>query len=173
MNKKWLILYIIFVLYTLISMFFGRSVTIDFYALFMLEGDPLLVATFNMLGIFPIFYILYGLSFGKQKWYVYTLFALGFMMGAFAIMPALMLMNRDKKHVSTWKRTPLILIPLILVLISMIGILFGDLSAYGSLFLSDQFVHIMTIDFFVLLLLPYADGANKFLYVHLIDWSLR
>jgi hypothetical protein len=67
MHKKLVILYIIFVSYSLISMFFNRPVTLDFLALFQLQGDALLVMTFNMLGVFPLYYILVATQPMKDK----------------------------------------------------------------------------------------------------------
>lgn len=170
MNKKLLVLYIIFVSYSLISMFFNRQVTLDFLALFQLQGDALLVMTFNMLGVFPLYYLLVASTYERQKWYVYVLFGFSFMFGAFATIPGLLLLKGKQKPLSKTQERFFILLPLTLLIMSIVGILFGNISDYSQLFLNDQFVHIMTIDFLILLLMPYLMGATGFPYVHLITW---
>jgi hypothetical protein len=170
MNKKLVILYIVFVSYSLISMFFNRTVTLDFLALFQLQGDALLVMTFNMLGVFPLYYLLVASTYERQKWFVYLLFGLSFMFGAFATIPGLLLLKGNQKPLSKRQERFFIILPLALLIMSIVGILFGDISTYFQLFLNDQFVHIMTIDFFILLLMPYLIGATGLPYVHLIKW---
>lgn len=170
MNKKVVILYIVFVSYSLISMFFNRTVTLDFLALFQLQGDALLVMTFNMLGVFPLYYLLVASTYERQKWFVYLLFGLSFMFGAFATIPGLLLLKGNQKPLSKRQERFFIILPLALLIMSIVGILFGDISTYFQLFLNDQFVHIMTIDFFILLLIPYLMGATGLPYVHLIKW---
>jgi len=170
MNKKLVILYIVFVSYSLISMFFNRTVTLDFLALFQLQGDALLVMTFNMLGVFPLYYLLVASTYERQKWFVYLLFGLSFMFGAFATIPGLLLLKGNQKPLSKRQERFFIILPLALLIMSIVGILFGDISTYFQLFLNDQFVHIMTIDFFILLLMPYLMGATGLPYVHLIKW---
>ncbi len=172
MNKKLVVLYIIFVSYSLISMFFNRPVTLDFLALFQLQGDALLVMTFNMLGVFPLYYLLVVSTYEKQQWYVYVLFGLSFMFGAFATIPGLLLLKGNQKPLSKTQERFFMILPLTLLIMSIIGILFGNISDYFQLFLNDQFVHIMTIDFFILLLMPYVMGATGFPYVHLIKWRV-
>lgn len=170
MNKKLVILYIVFVSYSLISMFFNRTITLDFLALFQLQGDALLVMTFNMLGVFPLYYLLVASTYERQKWFVYLLFGLSFMFGAFATIPGLLLLKGNQKPLSKRQERFFIILPLALLIMSIVGILFGDISTYFQLFLNDQFVHIMTIDFFILLLMPYLMGATGLPYVHLIKW---
>ena len=170
MNKKLVILYIVFVSYSLISMFFNRTINLDFLALFQLQGDALLVMTFNMLGVFPLYYLLVASTYERQKWFVYLLFGLSFMFGAFATIPGLLLLKGNQKPLSKRQERFFIILPLALLIMSIVGILFGDISTYFQLFLNDQFVHIMTIDFFILLLMPYLIGATGLPYVHLIKW---
>lgn len=170
MNKKLMIIYIIFVGYSLFSMFFNRSVSLDFLALFQLQGDLLLVMIFNMLGVFPLYYLLVVSTYEKQAFYVYLLFGLSFMLGAFATIPGFLLLKGKQKVWTKFQERAFIALPLILLLMTIIGIMFGDIAYYFDLFLNDQFVHIMTIDFFVLLLMPYVMGARGFPYVHLTQW---
>ncbi len=61
---------------------------------------------------------------------------------------------------------------MMLLLMSIIGILFGNINDYYQLFLNDQFVHIMTIDFFILLITPYFLGASGLPFKHLMTWYL-
>jgi len=170
MNKKLLLVYIVFVSYSLISMLFNRSVTLDFFALFQLQGDLLLVMIFNMLGVFPLYYLLVVSTYENQPFYVYLLFGLSFMLGAFATIPGFLLLKGKQKTLTKFQERAFIFIPLILLLMTITGVVFGDISYYSNLFINDQFVHIMTIDFFILLLMPYLMGAQGFPYVHLISW---
>lgn len=171
MNKKLMVLYIIFVVYSIVSMVFNRPVTLDFLALIQLQGDALLVMVFNMLGVFPLYYILVASTYEKQKWYVYMLFGLSFMFGAFATIPGLILLKGNQKEKSKTQERFLIILPLTLLVMSIVGIVLGNIDDYVQLFLNDQFVHIMTIDFFILLFMPYLMGAHGFPYVHLIKWQ--
>ena len=97
MKKKLLIFYIIFIIYTIFVLSTFSETTLDLSKLFLFEGDWLLIMIFNSLGILPVYYILFLSKFKKQKWYVYVLFVLGFMFGAFAIVPGLLLLKRKKK----------------------------------------------------------------------------
>jgi len=172
MNRKLFILYVMFVSYSLISMVSNRTVSLDFLALFQLQGDPLLVMVFNMLGVFPIYYVFVLSTYEKQKSFIYILFGLGFMLGAFAIIPGLLLLKGNQKSLKPFQEKMFILLPILLLLMSIIGVLFGNISDYIQLFLKDQFVHIMTIDFFVLLTTPYFIGAKGFPYIHLTKWHV-
>ena len=172
MNKKLITLYVIFVVYSLFSLTAAREVTIDIYSLFTFEGDLLLVMIFNMLGVFPIYYLLVALRYEKQKFYVYLLFSLGFMFGAFAILPGLMLLKGQRQALTRRKQWLFIVLSFILLIMLFVGILFGDITNYFTLFLNDQFVHIMTIDLVVLLLIPYLDGVFSSPFVHLVKWQL-
>lgn len=172
MSKKLLMIYGFFVTYSLVSLAFNREVTLDFMSLFTFQGDLLLVMVFNMLGVFPIYYILVASTYEKQKAYVYVLYGLSFMFGAFATIPALLLTKGSQKPLSTFQKRGFILLPIMLLLMTIIGILFGDMNDYYQLFLNDQFVHIMTIDFFILLITPYFLGATGLPYQHLMTWYL-
>lgn len=171
MNKKWLIIYVLFTSYSLFSITAGRDVTLNFMELFTFEGDLLLVMIFNMLGVFPIYYLLVVLRYEKQKFYVYVLFALGFVSGAFSIIPGLLLLKGKKKELSKRQQLLFIILPILLAVMLLIGFIGGNVSNYGTLFLEDQFVHIMTIDLFVLLLIPYLDGATAAPFLHLTKWQ--
>lgn len=171
MNKKLLITYILFLSYTLISLTAERSTTLDFMALFTFDGDMLLVMIFNMLGVFPVYYLMVALRYEKQKPYVYVFFALGFMLGAFAVIPGLLLLKGDKKPMSRKKQGIFIALSFILLLMLLTGFIFGDLNAYWRLFLNDQFVHIMTVDLIVLILIPYLDGVRSTPFLHFIKWQ--
>lgn len=172
MPKKLLIIYCVFVTYSLVSLAFSREVTLDFMSLFTFQGDLLLVMVFNMLGVFPIYYILVATTYEKQKAYVYVLYGLSFMFGAFATIPALILTKGSQKPLSTFQKRGFILLPMMLLVMTIIGILFGNMNDYYQLFLNDQFVHIMTIDFFILLITPYFLGATGIPYKHLMTWYL-
>jgi hypothetical protein len=172
MSKKLIVLYIIFVVYSLISIMFNRPVTLDFMSLFTFQGDMLLVMVFNMLGVFPLYYLLVATTYEKQKSYVYVLYGLSFMFGAFATIPALLLTKGTQNPLSTFQKRGFIILPIMLLFMTILGILLGNINDYFQLFLNDQFVHIMTIDFVVLIITPYFLGANGLPYKHLMTWYL-
>lgn len=171
MKKKLLIFYIIFIIYTVFVLSIFNGTTLDLSKLFLFEGDWLLIMIFNSLGILPIYYILFLSKFKKQKWYVYVLFVLGFMFGAFAIVPGLLLLKREKNNSSKIKQILFIILPIILILMLFSGLVFGNLSYYFDLFLSDSFVNIMTIDYIFLISIPYMDDVKSLPFLNLVMWQ--
>ncbi|MGB0202889.1 MAG: hypothetical protein ACPF9R_01910 [Acholeplasmataceae bacterium] len=172
MHKKLIIIYGVFVIYSIVSLAFNRPVTLDFMTLFTFQGDMLLVMVFNMLGVFPVYYILVASTYEKQKTYVYGLYGLSFMFGAFATIPALLLTKGSQKPLSKFQKRGFIVLPIMLLLMTIVGILFGNIRDYYQFFLNDQFVHIMTIDFIILLITPYFLGADGIPFKHLMTWHL-
>lgn len=170
MYKKLLYLYIPFVLYSMVSFFLPLSQTIDLMTLFTFENDLLLVMVFNMLGVFPMLFLLILFKYEKQAWYVYVLFFLGFMLGGFVLLPGVMLLKEKPKTQHTLHKLLSVLLPLILIVMLIVGILFGDFSLYIDAFMQDRFVHIMTIDLFVLILTPYVLGYISWPFLNFTKW---
>lgn len=172
MSKKLLYLYIPFIIYSLISFLFPLNAPLDLNAMIYFRGDILVSIVFSMLGVFPLLYLVIVLSFQKQKLYVYVLFALGFMFGGFVLLPALMTLHPVHKKETHGLKLLTILLPIILIVMLLIGILLGSLDFYINEFLTNRFVHIMTIDLIVLILTPYVLGEKglPFInYTNLVD----
>jgi hypothetical protein len=51
------------------------------------------------------------------------------------------------------------------------GLVFGNLSNYLNLFLSDSFVNIMTIDYVFLISIPYMDDIKSLPFLNLVIWQ--
>ena len=99
------------------------------------------------------------------------LFVLGFMFGAFAIVPGLLLLKRKKNNLTKIKQILFITLPTILILMLLSGLVFGNLSNYLNLFLSDSFVNIMTIDYVFLISIPYMDDIKSLPFLNLVIWQ--
>jgi len=170
MTKRLLYVYIPFVIYTFISFFNTYPLDIDLMSLFTFQGDLLLAMVFNMLGVFPILFLSYVLSFEKQPLYVYILFGMGFFFGGFVLLPALMTLKPKRKVISKTLTVSYIVLPILLLLMLIAGILFGDITFYMDAFLHNQFVHIMTIDLLVLILTPYVLGYVHWPFFNYTTW---
>ena len=170
MNKKLLYLYVPFVLYSILSFFLPLTQTVDLMSLFTFDNDLLLVMVFNMLGVFPMLFLLVLFKYEKQRWYVYVLFFLGFMLGGFVILPGLMFLKLNPKNQTSLHKLLSVLLPLFLILMLIFGILLGDFNLYLNAFLQDRFVHIMTIDLFVLILTPYVLGYLSWPFLNFTKW---
>jgi hypothetical protein len=172
MSKKLLYLYVPFIIYSLISFLFPLNAPVDLNAMIFFRGDILVSIVFSMLGVFPLLYVVILLSYQKQKLYVYVLFALGFMLGGFVLLPALMTLHQEPKKENRLLKLLTIILPMTLIIMLLIGILLGNLDVYINEFLTNRFVHIMTIDLIVLILTPYVLGEKglPFInYTNLVD----
>ena len=112
--------------------------------------DPTLFMVFNLLGLFPLAFLLYGLKYLEMNRKQWVFLSMGFMFGGFVLTIPFIEGQIQSKKVS--KRTHIVaLLGLILSVMTIgYGIILGDFSAYYQAFLSDSFVHIMTIDFIFL-----------------------
>ncbi|MFZ0369586.1 MAG: hypothetical protein WAM07_08285 [Halobacillus sp.] len=125
----------------------------------MNDPDPLLLAVFSLLGLFPITFIILLLNHDHSRLPAWP-FAVGsFVLGAFALLPFFFLSTAEKKRSD---RIPGILKKVlnslylhVLLLIGttwliIYGLLQGDFTVYAQAFSHSQFVHVMTIDLFLL-----------------------
>jgi hypothetical protein len=125
----------------------------------MEDPDPLLLMVFSLLGIYPAVFAIIILSHDNSRFPAWPFVVGSFMLGAFALMPYFFLSN-TKDHrpnrMPSWLQKLLesTLVHLLLLLGSLVlifnGFLKGDFSLYSQAFEISQFVHVMTIDFFVL-----------------------
>lgn len=124
--------------------------------------NPLIVALFNIMGIFPILYSCLLLIDGRmQKIRAYPFALASFGVGAFALLPYLAL--REPNQTFTGRKT-LLLKALdsrwlgILLLLGISGLLVygltqGDWQDFGQQWQTSRFIHVMSLDFCLLCLL--------------------
>ena len=130
------------------------------------EGiNPIIIAIFFIMGIFPLVYGAFILFDRQDKISPYPFFATSFGLGAFTLLPYFALRQPDTTR---QKENSLLLkfidsrLLAIVSLVSMVafvvwGIVKGDWSDFINQWHHSQFVHIMTIDFCLLsLLIPAA-----------------
>ncbi|ASF41020.1 hypothetical protein CEH05_18385 [Halobacillus halophilus] len=125
----------------------------------MNDPDPLLLAVFSLLGLFPVTFMILLLTHDNSRIPAWPFAAGSFILGAFALLPFFFLSTAEKKRSD---RTPRILKRvlnavyfhvLLMVGTTMLiiyGLLQGDFTVYAQAFKNSQFVHVMTIDLFVL-----------------------
>ena len=128
--------------------------------------NPIIIAIFFIMGIFPLLYGAFILfDSDKQSVSPYPFFATSFGLGAFTLLPYFALRQPD----TAWKKKKGLLLKVLdsrlMAIVSTISILAfliwgainGDWSDFVTQWHTSQFVHVMTIDFCILsLLLPIA-----------------
>ncbi|PSP18155.1 MAG: DUF2834 domain-containing protein [Cyanobacteria bacterium QS_8_64_29] len=147
--------------------------------------NPLLVALFNLMGIWPIAYASVLASDGSGQPVRAWPFALtAFAVGAFALLPYLAL-RRANPTLAGGKSGPLKLLDRratgILLLIASVpllgyGLLWGDWHAFAQQWQSNRFVHVMSLDFCLLCaLFPSLlgdDMARRGLHEPAVFWAV-
>ena len=123
--------------------------------------NPLLIAIFYIMGIFPVVYAAFILFDSSQKISPYPFAAVSFGVGAFALLPYLALRQTD----TTWNKSKnwllkvldsrLVAISSAVAIITLIawGVTQGNWSDFVAQWQTSQFVHVMSIDFTLLCLL--------------------
>jgi len=177
-------LWVILVAYSLLHLvFFNQGIDgALLLGLLRLEGEPLVLMVFNLMGLMPLAFLLYALSLKNLEKKDYGFIGLGFLTGAFSLAPFLWL-TLDKP-LKGLKRSFSLLVwaGLILSIITILyGVIYGDISSYYQLFLEDSFIHVMTIDFIVLnilmMLVMVKHAVNPFVewvpVVGFYQWLLK
>ncbi|RWZ58894.1 hypothetical protein EQV77_08025 [Halobacillus fulvus] len=124
------------------------------------DPDPLLLTVFSLLGIFPMAFATILLNQDDSRVPVWPFVIGSFMLGAFALIPYFFLSSTKGERNSV--RTPgiirrflnarvyrFILLTGTIALV-IYGLTAGSFALYQQAFETSQFVHVMTIDFFVL-----------------------
>jgi hypothetical protein len=124
--------------------------------------NPLVVALFNIMGIWPLIYSCVLLIDGRmQKIPAWLFAAASFAVGAFAILPYLALREPNQEF-SGEKNTSLklldsrwtgVLLTLGAIALVSYGLIGGDWENYIQQFQTSRFIHVMTLDFCLLCLL--------------------
>lgn len=121
--------------------------------------DPLVLAVFNSLGLFPLMFVTLLLLNDRQKWPAWPFALLSFGIGAFALLPYFAFGNRQKDR---GLRTPewlarflaskfwLIVLMLFWVINTLTLFQGFSLAAYQEAFFASGLVSVMTVDWFVL-----------------------
>ena len=131
--------------------------------------NPLLIAIFYIMGVFPVVYAAFILFDSSQKISPYPFAAVSFGVGAFALLPYLALRQTD----TTWNKSKNWLLKLLdsrfvaisstIAIITLIawGLTQGNWSDFAAQWQTSQFVHVMSIDFtFLCLLFPAILGDD-------------
>ncbi|MCA0985393.1 hypothetical protein LCL89_15265 [Halobacillus yeomjeoni] len=127
----------------------------------MNDPEPLLLTVFSLLGIYPIAFGIFLLRHDHARVPAWPFVAGSFMLGAFALMPYFFSSTSAVRSVRTPKgilkfiQKDFLLLSLVGISIFLIvqGFWQGSLEIYLQAFFTSRFVHVMTIDFFVLSLL--------------------
>jgi hypothetical protein len=147
--------------------------------------NPLVVALFNIMGIWPLIYSCVLLLDGRmQKVPAWLFAAASFAVGAFAILPYLALREPNQEF-SGEKNTSLklldsrwtgVLLTLGAIALVSYGLIGGDWENYIQQFQTSRFIHVMTLDFCLLCLLFPAllgdDMARRGLKNPQIFWAV-
>ncbi|MCU0104918.1 hypothetical protein N7603_04535 [Acholeplasma vituli] len=150
MKKIFTIAHIVLVVYAIIHLVTQFHITNAFKELIQLEADPYLISVFNLLGLFPLAFLLFGLRYMNMTKPTWIGLSLGFMLGGFALIIPFTRQELKKNTVSS-KVHIIALVGLIGAILTIgYGLILGNFSNYMSAFTSDSFVHIMTIDFLFL-----------------------
>ncbi len=150
MKKPLLILEIVLWTYTLIYMsLFGLNAPL-WNALITQTGDPFALGLFNMMGLFPLLFLMDGWQhYALNSWRSGFLF-LGMFLGAYGITLFFLLSKpKGERTNPPWHVTVLIAI-----LLGVIGMFLtmarGDIVLFLSGWTTDAFVGIMVVDFIAL-----------------------
>ncbi|MGE6413607.1 hypothetical protein ACQKDD_05530 [Planococcus kocurii] len=121
--------------------------------------DPLVLAVFNALGLFPLVFLTLLLLNDRQKWPAWPFALLSFGIGAFSLLLYFAFGNR---HTDRKLRTPdwlarflasrfWLVVLMVFWLINGLTLLQGfSLAAYREAFFASSLVSVMTVDWFVL-----------------------
>jgi hypothetical protein len=146
MKKVYLNLWIVLVMYTIFYLSIFQPSGTLLTDLINQSADPFALNFFNLMGLIPLFFLIDGLTEGKQAWYTYLLFALGMVGGAYVLLLAYMTLQSNTKRSKIGALIVLLMTFLALFLISQ-AIAIGDPMLYFSQFSSDAMVGIMFVDF--------------------------
>lgn len=114
------------------------------------EADPYLFMVFNLLGLFPLAFILFGLKYLQMDKTDWIFLGLGFMLGGFMLTIPFIQGELKPKKISKKVQVTALIGLIITVLVIGYGIILGDFNVYFNAFMTDSFVHIMTLDFIFL-----------------------
>lgn len=118
-----------------------------------LDADPSLLMVFNLLGLFPLAFLLFGIQFLPMTLQDKIFLGLGFGLGGFILTVPFIKNELSPRPVSQKVHLGALFGLIGAVATLGYGLILGDLDSYMNAFIADSFVHIMTIDFLFLYLL--------------------
>jgi hypothetical protein len=147
--------------------------------------NPLIVALFNILGVFPLIYASLLVIDGRMQTVPASLFVVGsFGVGAFALLPYFALRQPNptftggKNWLIQWldSRWNGLAIALILIPLVAYGVFAGNWSDFAYQWQTSRFVHVMSLDFCMLCLIFPAvlgdDMARRGLRDRRLFWAV-
>jgi hypothetical protein len=146
MKKLYLSLWIVLVVYTIFYLAIFQPSGTLLIDLINQNADPFALNFFNLMGLIPLFFLIDGLTEGKQAWYTYVLFAFGMLGGAYVLLLGYMTLQSNTKKSNVLAVVVLAMAVLAFLLISQ-ALTLGDPSLYFSQFTTDAMVGIMFVDF--------------------------
>ena len=126
--------------------------------------DPILIAMFNLMGLWPLAYGSIMIKHGKGKTpSPYPFFIASFFTGAFAVLPYIAINKKGNRGIvlkplekALTGRVLSVAMGLTGISLTAFAVLFGDLGEFIELWSGSMFVYVMTADFLVLtLMFPY------------------
>jgi hypothetical protein len=125
------------------------------------ELNPLVVALFNLMGLWPGIYLAILLSDGQgQSLRAWPFASLSFAVGAFAILPYLALRQPNPQagepsKLLTGLDSPWYALSLLVPAVGLLvwGLVAGNWADFAQQFASSRFIHVMSLDFVLLTLL--------------------
>ncbi|QHE53951.1 hypothetical protein [Pontibacillus sp. HMF3514] len=126
------------------------------------EPEPLIMAVFLLLGVWPMVFGLLLLENDQSTISAWPYVMFSFLFGAFALLPYFIFHrdqrkreNRTSNRIGEMIKNPFF--PFALLIFTMIfviyGLIYGNVEVYQEAFFNSRFVHVMTLDFFMLTLL--------------------
>lgn len=138
------------------------SLVLDATLFRMNSVDPILIAMFNLMGVWPLAYGSVMIPYGKGKRPTpYPFFIASFFTGAFALLPYMALLKNGGGTTLKLKpiekalagRTLSIILGLFGIALTAFGVIFGDPNEFLDLWSGSMFVSVMAADFLVLTLM--------------------
>ncbi len=147
MRKYILVAYVLLIFYTLVHLLTNFMNQDILMRLLNMQADPLIFAVFNLLGLFPLAFLMFAFATHKLNKLDYIPLLLAFGLGGFANTPFFIYKDiKSMRYIKYFKALSVIAIIFTIIAI-LSGLIFGSTSIYIDAFLNDSFVHIMTIDF--------------------------
>jgi hypothetical protein len=125
-----------------------------------LNLDPSLWFVFNALGLIPLYFIILSVN-DKKPWWISSLYLLGLGLGGFVLFPLEFLFKSKPQPLKKSSFFLLGSIDIILTLMLLWAVFFGDWSVYRQAYQNDLFVYIMTWDFIALIIVLFYKVASQ------------
>lgn len=153
-----LLIWIVLVMVTINASLNGASS--DFLnQVFSLNLDPSLWFVFNALGLIPMYFLILSIN-DKKPWWQSMFTLLGFGLGGFVLFPLEFLFRSKPLPLKKYSFFLLGSIDIILTLMLLWALIFGDWSVYRQAYQSDLFVYVMTWDFIALIIVLFYKVAS-------------